>query len=122
MQRRVLSQFSLPLQFAFLFLAVSVFGWGFQARLYQYKTNGRSSESVKMCTDKRSPLKALPAAAEEKPQPDFEKSAIRFIFAINHPAATLSNTTQQVELSLVTPSRYDAQGPGLMLRPPPANS
>jgi hypothetical protein len=109
------------LQVAFLFLAFSVFSWGLQARFSQYKTNGRSSESVKMSTDKRSSLKSLPTSAEEKPQPDFEKLTFRLIFAMYQSVATSPNAQQQVELSLVTPSRYDAQGPGLMLRPPPAN-
>jgi len=123
MPRRVLSQISLPLQFAFLFLAFSVFAWGLQARLSQYKTNGRASELVvKMSTEKRSSFYSVPTFSDEKTQPDFEKFACRLIFAIYQSSATSPNATQQVELSLVAPSRYDAQGPGLMLRPPPAHS
>jgi hypothetical protein len=103
MQRRAVSHVSLPLQFAFLFLAFSVFSWGLQARLSQYKTNGRTSDLVvKMSTDKRSSLKSLPSSSAEEPLPDFEKLANRLIFAVYQSSAASPNEIEQVELSLVS--------------------
>jgi hypothetical protein len=51
-----------------------------------------------------------------------EKLANRLIFAVYQSSAASPNEIEQVELSLVSPSRYDSHSVSLMLRPPPANS
>lgn len=113
----------LAFECALLILAVSVFGWGLQAKLSGY--NGDSGTSVstktmaKLSTEEVSTRAAASVWHQDRPRLTWESlhfAAVASMQQGNHvPPAYLS----QCEPGPRVPRRFELHSPGLMHRPPP---
>jgi hypothetical protein len=114
------------LECVLLFMAVSVFGWGLQAKLSLYHTNPGESASTsymaKLSTEKSSARKV--ASVDDQDQDRLIGESRHFaalVFSLlGHDVApaNLSNP----EPGPRNPGRYNLHGPDLMHRPPPVLS
>jgi hypothetical protein len=115
----------LALECALLFLAVSVFGWGLQAKLSGYQSDSGKPTAIymaKLATEKGTARTV--ASAEDK---DHHRSALELLrftalaFSLqrNHfPIAYVSRP----ETGANVPGQYGLPDPNLMRRPPPTLS
>jgi len=102
-----------------LLLAFSVFGFGLQARLAQYKPSPPNPTAAKISTEKHSAqvLKVL-AERDETPQPADWLAKALLISAIRMRPIP-QPVTQQAEIGLSNPTRFDLNGVYSLHRPPP---
>jgi hypothetical protein len=114
------------LEFALLFLAISVFSWGLQAKLSGYFSDSGNSASTrpmaKLSAEESSDRTVAVVANRDQPRPTWE--SLRFAaFASSRqgkhvPPAYLSQSGPGPHV----PGRYNLHGPDLMRRPPPVLS
>ena len=119
---------NLPLAFecALLFLAISVFSWGLQAKLSGYFSDSGNSASTrpmaKLSVEESSDRTVAVVANRDQPRPTWE--SLQFAaFASSQqgkhvPPAYLGQPGPGPRI----PGRYNLHGPDLMRRPPPVLS
>jgi hypothetical protein len=113
----------LAFECALLFLAISVFGWGLQAKLSGYCGDSGTSVSTKtmakLSTEEASTRAAASVGHQDQPRLTWESlhfASVAFLQQGNHvPPAYLS----QSEPGLRVPGRFELHSPDLMRRPPP---
>jgi hypothetical protein len=124
--RRHNSKLPFAVEFALLFLAVSVFGWGLHAKLSGYGSDSGTSASTrsmaKLSTEEGSTRTVASVKNQDEPRVTWESlhfAAVAFMRQGNHvPPAYLS----QPGLGPRFPGRYNLHGPDRMRRPPPVFS
>jgi hypothetical protein len=111
------------LECALLFVAVSVFGWGLQAKLSLYQNNKHESTSTsymaKMSTDKSSDLTA--GSVEGHDQRRFigeSRQTFAVVFSLLGHGVAPARLIQP-EPGPRIPGRFNLHGPDLTRRPPP---
>ena len=116
----------LALECALLFLAISVFGWGLQAKLSVYQINEGKSTSAsymaKLATEKST---ARTVAAVNDRDQGSAVLELRHIAAVTFSLQSNQFPTVfmgQLEPGPRIPGRYNLHGPDLMRRPPPVLS
>jgi hypothetical protein len=124
--RRHNSRLPVAFECALLFLAISVFSWGLQAKISGYDRNSGTSSptrSMAKLSTEESSTRAAASIAHSDPR--------RFTCESRHLAAAAlmqqSNHVPQVHLSLPRPGpripgQYNLHGPDLTRRPPPVTS
>lgn len=114
----------LGFRFALLFLALSVFAWGLQAKLSLYKAAQSPSTATvaKLSTENRSAQTI--ASLQSAMKSNHDRETIKFLSFLDslRAAAAPSVRFQQVEVRLCRSSRSEWEGVGLRRRPPPATS
>jgi hypothetical protein len=118
--------FPLAFECALLFLAISVFGWGLQAKLSCYNSDSGSSTSTrsvaKLSTEKGSDRTVASVEHQDRPRLTWESlhfAAAAFMQQGNHvPPAYLSQLGPEPRI----PGQFNLHGPDLMRRPPPVLS
>ena len=118
---------NLPLAFecALLFLAISVFSWGLQAKLSGYCSNSGTVSTrsmAKLSTEEGSTRTVASVENQNQPRMTWESmhvAAYAFMQQGNHvPPAYLSQLGSEPRV----PGRFNLHGPDLMRRPPPVLS
>jgi hypothetical protein len=123
MSKKVNPTFSFALECALLFLAISVFSWGLQAKLSLYHAeSGRSSSTssmAKLSTEKHSARSV--SWLESQAPSRLTSESLRFVAFAFLPQGhdVPSANPSQVEPRPGIPGQYNLHGPNLMRRPPP---
>jgi hypothetical protein len=116
----------LALECALLFVAISVFGWGLQAKLSLYHTNPGESASTsymaKLSTEKSSARTFASVDSRDQRRPTWEsRHFTTVVFSLLGHDATPANLSHP-EPGPRNPGRYNLHGLDLMRRPPPVLS
>jgi hypothetical protein len=124
--RRHNSKFPVAFECALLFLAISVFSWGLQAKLSGYNgdsgTSAPTRSMAKLSTEEGSTRAVASVEHQDQPRLTWESlyfAAVAFMQQGNHvPPAYLSQPGPEPRV----PGRYNLHGPNPMRRPPPVLS
>lgn len=116
----------LAFECALLFLAISVFSWGLQAKLSGYSGEAGTLVSTKtmpkLSTEELSTRAAASVGCQDQPRLTCESlhfAAVAFMLQGNH---VLPACLSQSEPWSRVPRRFELYSPDLMHRPPPAFS
>jgi hypothetical protein len=112
------------LKCALLFLAFSVFGFGLNAKLSQYRAN-QSPDTVaaaKLSAEKRTAQSTVVTKVVKEPREEASRFRLFAFTVFQNVISSPAFKLHQVEVSLCNPCRCDSRSPSLMNLPPPALS
>jgi hypothetical protein len=116
----------LAIECALLFLAISVFGWGLQAKLSGYQTYpGRSTSAIymtKLATEKIAVRTVASLEGKDQSLPPLELRHLTALSILLQATDFSIAYICQPEAGPRIPSQYGLPDPNLMRRPPPVLS
>lgn len=121
MQSHLRSTVLLLRKYSFLLLAFSVFGFGLQARLAQYKPIPPNPTASKIATKRHTEADSQEARSSRNELDLASRAFLIYACACFNLAPTQS-ITHVAEIGLANPARFDLNGAYHLHRPPPARS
>jgi hypothetical protein len=112
------------LKCALLFLAVSVFAFGLNAKLSLYRKHQSTGTvaAAKLSTEKRSAQSTVVLKVVKEPLASAETLRLMAFAVFHNVISSPAFRLHQVEVSLCSPCRCDSRSSLLMNRPPPTLS
>jgi hypothetical protein len=124
MPKRPQTAAPLALKCALLFLAVSVFAFGLNAKLslYQKHQSPDTVAAAKLSTEKRAAQSTIVLKVVKEPLASDETLRLMAFAVFHNVISSPTFRLHQVEVSLCSPCRCDSRSSSLMNRPPPTLS